>query len=116
MTTYEYHNSLIERVIDGDTYEAVLDLGFHIHKKTTLRLHGVDTPEIRAMHGDYVEKRKGLKAKAYVKKLIEGKRFTVFVYDQGKYGRWISDISLDVAGKEIPLSKHLLAKGLAVPL
>ena len=57
------YNAILERVVDGDTIDVTLDLGFSVHlKKQRCRLAGIDTPESRTR--DLAEKKLGLEAKA----------------------------------------------------
>ena len=105
---YTYHDCEIIRVIDGDTYDAIVDLGFSVYKKTRIRLKGVDTPEIRGK-----DKELGISVKAKVQYMLEHNRFTIHCYGKGKYGRWICDIEL-TKGKM--LSSYLLKRGWAKKL
>lgn len=100
---YKY-NCIIVRVIDGDTVVVDIDLGFDTWLKNQyVRLHGVNTPEVRTR--DLFEKEKGLAAKEYVEKLLPvGSHRQLFSreYQRGKYGRIIGDfwIGDDVYDKE----------------
>jgi len=89
---YEYLAKL-DRVIDGDTIDAWIDLGFDIWHHARIRFYGVDTWESRTR--DLEEKKKGLAAKEYVKKRI-GKKNSVFTLithrTKGKYGRVLGEI------------------------
>lgn len=91
------------RVIDGDTFDMQIDLGFRITTYQRLRLYGIDTPEVRGK-----EKEEGLKVKEYVKNLIEGKEVIVETYKIGKYGRYIVSVYID----GIDLTEHLLSKSM----
>ena len=75
----------LERVVDGDTVDVTLDLGFDVklHKQRG-RLHGIDTPESRTRN--LAEKKLGLAAKERLKELCVG-RFKVKSLGKGKYGR-----------------------------
>jgi len=64
---YEYKGKAI-RVIDGDTIEAEIDLGFNIKIKETIRLYGINTPETRTK--DHDEKERGIKAAARLSNLL----------------------------------------------
>jgi len=93
---YEYRVK-ITRVVDGDTVDADIDLGFNEFKRDRIRLIGIDTPESRTRNKK--EKALGLKAKARLKELIaeapviDGKRGKKAVYlkttkdGKGKFGR-----------------------------
>lgn len=84
------YKALITRVIDGDTVEARIDLGFNILVNETFRIYGVDTPE--SFGKDKCEA--GETAKKVVKEMLEGKEFEVNVFKKDKYGRWLLDILL----------------------
>ena len=60
---YEY-NCEIKRVVDGDTVDVIIDLGFDIFYKSRVRLYGIDTPESRTRNKD--EKVRGLMSKQYL--------------------------------------------------
>ena len=91
---YEYQAELT-RVVDGDTLDCIIDIGFSIFVKKRVRLHGIDTWESRTR--DLKEKAKGLAAKARLKELIKenGNHFTLVSYELGKYGRVVGEIILD---------------------
>ena len=75
----------LERVVDGDTVDVTLDLGFDVKlHKQRVRLHGIDTPESRTRN--LAEKKLGLAAKERLKELYVG-RFKVKSLGKGKYGR-----------------------------
>ena len=65
---YEY-SCEVERVVDGDTIDVVLDLGFDILYRSRVRLYGIDTPESRTR--DLDEKARGKMAGAFLKDAIE---------------------------------------------
>ena len=79
------YNAILERVVDGDTVDVTLDLGFSVHlKKQRCRLAGIDTPESRTRN--LKEKALGLKAKERLKELCVGS-FKIQSLGKGKYGR-----------------------------
>ena len=93
---YEYRAKL-KKVVDGDTLDFVVDLGFNVHTTIRTRLMGVDTPE--RGHPDWkkatAECAKLLSAVADVKGSALGQPehyFTIKTYKQGKYGRWLVQI------------------------
>ena len=103
------YNCKLDRVIDGDTVDVDLDLGFSvILAKQRVRLAGIDTPESRTR--DLVEKALGLKAK---KMLIElcSDGFVVESLGKGKYGR-ILGVLYDAEGNS--LNQKLIDADLAV--
>lgn len=88
------YNATLERIVDGDTLDCTLDLGFDVKlHKQRLRLAGIDTPESRINTKRYPdraeEKVLGLKAKERLKELCSGK-FKIKSLGRGKYGRILS--------------------------
>jgi len=93
---YEY-NCTVEKVVDGDTIDVVLDLGFDILYKSRVRLFGIDTPESRTRNKD--EKVRGKMAGAFLKEAIEdGEKVVIQTKlkdSKGKYGRVLGDVVVD---------------------
>ena len=102
---FEYSCRIV-RVVDGDTVDVDIDLGFDLWlKKQRIRLYGVDTPESRTR--DLEEKKYGLAAKDFVEKhLPVGSKQTLRTKldDRGKFGRILGEfvLSSQWEGKEIP--------------
>ena len=87
---YSYNAKLI-RVIDGDTIDAMVDLGFDIWVKKRIRLAGINAYECRTR--DKEEKKKGLAAKARLEQILEPEKgFSLTSHGVGKYGRCLGDI------------------------
>ena len=108
----EKHNysAKLVRVVDGDTCDAMIDLGFDTWVKKRIRFKGVDCWESRTR--DLDEKKKGLVAKAYTKDLLENSdegKFVLKSYGVGKYGRVLAD--LFVKGHEQSVNQLLLENG-----
>ena len=97
---YEYACK-VKRVVDGDTVDVVLDLGFDILHKCRVRLYGIDTPESRTRNLD--EKARGKMAGAFLKDAIDtGKKVVIQTKlkdSRGKFGRVLGNIIVD--GKNI---------------
>ena len=92
------YNATLERIVDGDTFDCCLDLGFDVKlHKQRVRLHGIDTPESKTK--DLAEKKLGLAAKERLKELCSGK-FKIKSLGKGKYGR-ILGIPYTEDGKDI---------------
>ena len=92
---YEYSAKCI-RVVDGDTIDCEIDLGFDISIRERVRFHGINAPESRTR--DLEEKKRGLAAKDRVIEVMkENETFVLRTkYDRiGKYGRVIGDIILE---------------------
>ena len=85
----------LDRVIDGDTIDAEIDLGFDISVKNRIRFVGINTPESRTR--DLEEKAKGLAAKDRVRQLLEGTNtIQLNSHGIGKYGRVLGELHIDV--------------------
>ena len=114
MEKYIYRAKL-DRVVDGDTVDALIDVGFDIWFKKRIRFKGVDTWESRTRNLE--EKALGLKAKARTKELLEkvsskSGYFRIKSYGLGKYGRVIADIFImDKDGKQWNVNKTLISEG-----
>ena len=100
----------LDRVVDGDTCDALIDLGFKTFVQKRIRFKGVDTWESRTR--DLDEKKKGLAAKAFTKDLLENSdegKFSIISYGTGKYGRVLGE--LFVKGHEKSVNQLLLENG-----
>ena len=93
---YEYACK-VERVVDGDTVDVVLNLGFDIMYKSRVRLYGIDTPESRTRNLD--EKARGKMAGAFLKNAIDtGEKVVIQTKlkdSRGKFGRVLGNIIVD---------------------
>ncbi len=89
------YNAKLVRVIDGDTIDAVIDLGFNVWIKKRVRLYGNDTPETRTR--DLKEKQAGIAAKKRLQELIDdsGGKFRIQSHGIGKYGRCLGTLFID---------------------
>ena len=106
---HNYSAKLI-RVVDGDTCDALIDLGFDTWVKKRIRFKGVDTWECRTR--DKEEKVKGLAAKAFTKDLLENSddgKFALRSHGVGKYGRVLGE--LFVKGETKSVNQLLLENG-----
>lgn len=114
MDKYIYRGKL-ERVVDGDTIDALIDVGFDIWVKKRIRYMGIDTWESRTR--DLDEKKKGLAAKERNKELLEevsskAGYFRLKSYGVGKYGRVLGEIFIeDIEGKQYNINETLIAEG-----
>ena len=117
---YNYQ-ARVERVVDGDTIDLTISLGFDIYIKERVRLFGVDTPETRTRNKK--EKQAGLKAKLFVQEAIEGKNVEIVTDDKGKFGRYLASLwyehsSVDFdhpRGTKVLLNKELIDLKMAKP-
>ena len=85
---YTYKIKKIVRVIDGDTVDVLIDLGFDLTKLERVRLAGIDTPESRTK--DLAEKHMGYEAKAYLTELLDAADDLIVKTEKdGKFGRML---------------------------
>jgi len=114
MEKYIYRGKL-ERVVDGDTIDALIDVGFDIWIKKRIRYSGIDTWESRTRNLE--EKAKGLEAKARNKELLmevssKSGYFRLKSFGVGKYGRVLGEIYIeDKEGKQYNINKTLISEG-----
>jgi len=113
--SYRYRAEL-NRVVDGDTLDVVIDLGFYIRMKERIRLEGVDTPEVYGVPQDSEEYRMGLEAKEYVERRLaeNGNQMIIETRKMGKWRRWLAKVYLPDTGRT--LNEELIEKGLAKPV
>lgn len=97
---YEYQCE-VKRIVDGDTVDVIIDLGFSIHFSTRVRLYGIDTPESRTRDKD--EKVRGFLSKDYLKEWLDQGGVIIRTYrdKKGKFGRVLGEMV--VGGRNINL-------------
>ena len=104
------YSARLQRVVDGDTCDALIDLGFDTWVKKRIRFFGVDTWESRTRNLE--EKKKGLAAKEYVQDLLENSdegKFVLKSHGVGKYGRVLGELL--VKGHETSVNEVLKENG-----
>ena len=110
---YEYRVKKVTGVVDGDTIDVELDLGFNISYSQRVRLAGIDTPESRTK--DLKEKALGLEVKQRLKEALSKAKVIVIRTElpdsSEKYGRILGWLFLD--GAEISVNEALVADGYA---
>lgn len=104
---YKY-NAKIDRVVDGDTVDALVDLGFDTWKKVRIRMMGINTPESRTR--DLEEKKRGLASKDRLIELLGDGNFTLQSHGVGKYGRCLGEIFIE----DMNVNQQLITEGHAV--
>jgi endonuclease YncB( thermonuclease family) len=102
---YKY-NAKLDRVVDGDTIDALVDLGFDTWKKVRIRMMGMNAPESRTR--DLEEKKLGLAAKARLIEMLGDGVFTLQSHGVGKYGRCLGEIFRE---SDVSLNKQLINEG-----
>lgn len=110
---YEYHVKKVHKVVDGDTIDVDIDLGFNVSYFQRVRLAGIDTPESRTT--DDYEKKLGLESKEWLKKHLEGATDIVIKTEKPdsseKYGRILG--WLHIGGVEKSLNLLMIEQGYA---
>lgn len=110
---YEYRVKKVLKIVDGDTIDVDLDLGFDISFTQRVRLAGIDTPESRTT--DKYEKALGLEVKDKLKHSIEAAKTVVIKTEKPdsteKYGRILGWIFLD--GNPVSINQTLIDEGFA---
>tara|TARA_X000001382_G_scaffold126240_1_gene112621 strand:+ start:1018 stop:1377 length:360 start_codon:yes stop_codon:yes gene_type:complete len=102
----EYKISEVVKVVDGDTIDVIIDLGFYIGVKKRVRFYGIDTWESRTRNLE--EKAKGLLAKAFTRdELLKSECTTLKSHGLGKYGRVLGEIYCD----GVSLNEKLVKEG-----
>jgi micrococcal nuclease len=110
---YEYRVKKVTNVVDGDTIDVDIDLGFNISYSQRVRLAGIDTPESRT--SDKFEKVLGLEAKEYLKSKVKDAKLVVIKTElpdsSEKYGRILGWVYID--GNTISINDQMIEDGYA---
>jgi len=110
---YEYRVKKVNKIVDGDTIDVDIDLGFDISFSSRVRLAGIDTPESRTT--DLKEKALGVEVKEKIKKEIAAAKDIVIKTEKPdsseKYGRILGWLFLD--GNTVSLNQQLIDQGYA---
>jgi len=105
------YKAVVERVVDGDTIDVLISLGFNVKIKERLRLSGIDSPETYGVKKESDEYAAGMIAKNRLIELVENKDIIVKTEKKGKYGRYIAEIFIN----EQSVNQILLSEGLVKP-
>jgi micrococcal nuclease len=110
---FEYYVKSVTKVVDGDTIDVVIDLGFDISFTSRVRLAGIDTPESRTR--DLAEKALGLESKKYLADRIKAAKNVVIrtekINSSEKFGRILGWLYLD--GESNSINHEMIEKGYA---
>ena len=110
-TDFSYRVNKVTKVVDGDTIDVVIDLGFDIMYKSRVRLFGIDTPESRTR--DKVEKKYGLLSKKFLQENLKKGKIVIKTHkdsETGKFGRILGEIFVN----GININMLMCSKGHAV--
>ena len=110
---FEYYVKKVTKIVDGDTIDVEIDLGFDISFSSRVRLAGIDTPESRTL--DKMEKALGLESKSYLKSQVDSAKTIVIKTEKmnssEKYGRILGWLFLD--GSTVSVNEQMIADGYA---
>lgn len=98
------YKAIVVRVVDADTIDFTIALGFHMTARVRARIRGINAPEMATPQGRAA-------AAAVAALLPAGTAVTVQTYPQDKYGRWLADVETPKGD----LGQYLLQAGMAVP-
>jgi micrococcal nuclease len=107
------YNAVVKKVVDGDTIDVEIDMGFKIFSHERVRLARINTPELNAL--DPIVRSAAQSAMLAVNNLVLGKQVVISTKKTDLYGRYLAEVYyVDQDGQQLNLSDELLAKGLAV--
>jgi len=110
---YEYFVKDVTSVVDGDTIDVIIDLGFDILFQSRVRLAGIDTPESRTK--DLKEKALGLESKEYLKKQLKDAKSVIIKTEKmnstEKFGRILGWLYIN--GDTVSVNDHMINDGYA---
>jgi micrococcal nuclease len=111
---YEYKIKSIDHIVDGDTFDCSIDLGFNISHKIRVRMWGINTPESRTR--DLEEKKRGLESKKRLVELLEQYEGDLILAtkEKGKYGRYLGIVLVDDGEHRVDINRLLVTEGYAV--
>jgi len=84
MSTRLYTNCRVDKIVDGDTVDIVVDLGFYVSTKVRVRLAGINAPETNTSEG--------LASKSQLAALCSGAEVKMYCEGKDRYGRWIAGL------------------------
>lgn len=109
---YRYRVKEIKRVVDGDTVDLVIDLGFSVYITHRVRLKNINAPETRTL--DLSEKAKGVTSKEWLtKELSNDREWTISTFKEDKYGRYLGILTEE--GQTESVNDRMVKGGLASP-
>jgi micrococcal nuclease len=108
---YTYKVKDVLSVIDGDTVDIIISIGFDIYLKQRIRLAGINAPETRTLNEE--EKKRGLASKEWLKKKLLGAELIIKTIKEEKYGRMLGHIYVN--GSKTSVNEEMISLGLAVP-
>jgi len=102
---YVYENVEVIKIVDGDTIDVMIDLGFNVWQKVRVRLYGINAPEVKGE-----SKAEGKKSTEFLKELLPLNSFIKMeCVGKDKYGRWLGDLYLE----DLFINEYLIEQGYA---
>ena len=109
-----HYKAKVEKVVDGDTFDVVIDLGFKITTNQRIRMSGINTPETYNVKKDSEEYQKGMTSKMYMEQRLAANNYEIELETEKtteKYGRYLGKVKL--ADSAVTLNDELVQKGFA---
>jgi endonuclease YncB( thermonuclease family) len=110
MEKYNY-GVKIDRIVDGDTIDVMIDLGFNTHIKRRIRMYGINAPESRTR--DLEEKARGLASKERLTEIVDNDDIIMKSHGKGKYGRVLGELFIKKENEYISVNETLVKEGFA---
>lgn len=109
-----HYKAKVEKVVDGDTFDVVIDLGFKITTNQRIRMSGINTPETYNVKKDSEEYQKGIASKMFMEQRLAANNYEIELETEKtteKYGRYLGTVKL--ADSAVTLNDELVQKGFA---
>jgi len=110
-----HYKAKVEKVVDGDTFDVVIDLGFKMTTNQRIRMAKINTPETYNVKKDSEEYKKGMASKQYMEQRLAANNYEIELETEKtteKYGRYLGIVTL--ADSAVTLNDELVEKGFAV--
>ena len=110
-----HYKAKVEKVVDGDTFDVVIDLGFKMTTNQRIRMAGINTPETYNVKKDSEEFQKGMASKQFMEQRLAANNYEIELETEKtteKYGRYLGKVTL--ADSKVTLNDEMVEKGFAV--
>ena len=110
-----HYKAKVEKVVDGDTFDVIIDLGFKMTTNQRIRMSGINTPETYNVKKDSEEYQKGMASKLYMEQRLAANNYEIELVTEKtteKYGRYLGTVTLPDSA--VTLNDELVEKGFAV--
>ena len=106
ITDLYYRKALVFNVVDGDTFDARVDLGFDVATFQRFRILGIDAPEINTSAGKVSREK--------LAELIHGKEVVIQSVKSDSFGRYLASVHIKVESETVNVANYMIQKGLAI--